>query len=289
VHLLKTCSYSYHCAVAHEMEQSKIFINWTSEDLPKNEAAIWPESPLFCPQVEFRAVTKGKCCSKATRSILHDMRKLTDLFLANKMELGADSIKEEDEGHRSRALQAYNVTSHDIRLRTLSLPSTEHADLSTSNDWVYEACRIAAIIYAEAIVEETPFSKVGDPNYFRGSFNSGLRTTETRSTRRSRTTSLVEKLYEALRRTDLANVWNDMAGVLYWVCAVGAAAARTPSAELQSRDHQSAHPISVRRFLHMNAARTMMILVSGHPTPMIMALRKLLKVQELIGIHDAEF
>jgi hypothetical protein len=280
-------SYSYHCAVVYEMAQSKIFIDWSLEDPPRIDAATWPESPLFCPQDVFVAVTKEKCCSKATRSIISDMRNLTDLFIANKIELGPGSIKEEDEGHRSRALQAYNITSHDIRLRTLSLLSAEQHESLTCNDWVYEACRLAAIIYAEAIVEETPFSKVGDPNYFRGSFNSSLTTTDTRSTRRSRTASLVGKLYEALKSTDLANVWNDMAGVLYWVCAVGAAAARTP--DPRSKDHRSTHPISVRRFLHMNAARTMMILVSGHPIPMIMALKKLLKVQELISIHDAEF
>jgi hypothetical protein len=59
-----------------------------------------------------------------------------------------------------------------------------------------------AIFYAQAIIEQEPFSKTA-------------------------TMALIDKLYEALKNTYLANVWKDMAGVLYWVCAVGAAATRT--------------------------------------------------------------
>lgn len=40
--------------------------------------------------------------------------------------------------------------------------------------------------------------------------------------------------------------------------------------------------------LIMNAMRATVILVSQHPTPLIMAQMKLYKIQELIGTHDAK-
>jgi hypothetical protein len=112
------------------------------------------------------------------------------------------SIKQEDGGRSIRALIEYTDKAREIRARIFALPSADSPNHLVSKDFVYEACRIVAIIYAQATVEQEPFSKTA-------------------------MVPLIDKLHEALKNTDLANVWNDMAGVPYWVCAVGAAAAQT--------------------------------------------------------------
>lgn len=131
------------------------------------------------------------------------MRNSSDLFIANRMVLDSEhSVKQEDGGRGTRAILEYNDEAREIRARSFALPSANSPNLPVSKDFVYESCRIVAIIYAQAIVEQEPFSKTA-------------------------TMALIDKLHEVLKNTYLANVWKDMAGVLYWVCAAGAAATRT--------------------------------------------------------------
>ncbi|EAT91356.2 hypothetical protein SNOG_01707 [Parastagonospora nodorum SN15] len=159
---------------------------------------------------------------------------------------------------------------------------TEVQGHSRSNDWVYEACRIAAVIYTNAIKN---LSKIGD---YDPSISAGCCSSRG-DTAPSPTKSLPEQLFEALQKTDLAGIWQDMAGVLYWVCVVGAAAAHTLAAAAANNaspsmeyNPQQSYPVWVRRNLDMHAFRTMAILVPQHPTPIIIAQKKLYRVQEVI-------
>jgi hypothetical protein len=262
--------------------------------LPQFEIAALPESPLFGTSNDFETVANDPCCSKATRNILVDMRDLSDLFIANRIVLASEhSIKQEDGGRATRAILEYNDKASEIRARVFSLPSASSPNLAISNDFIYEACRIVAIIYAQAIVEQEPFSKVGALHYFPGGVGSRATASGTNATSQSAARPLIDQLHEALKNTDLANVWNDMAGVLYWVCAVGAAAARRPivlesDLQLGRGPIQDLRTVWIRRCLIMNAMRTTVILVSQHPTPLIMAQMKLYKIQELIGTHDTK-
>lgn len=124
---------------------------------------------------------------------------------------------------------------------------------------------------------------MGDPCYARKAFQTSIWYT----TCRLPTETLVGKLYKTLEHTDLDNIWKDMAGVLYWACAVGTAAARTPFVSSKARLNILSHGqqtdlVWVRRCLARHAARTMCILVPQHPTPMLLTHRRLYKVQELI-------
>ncbi|KAF1918044.1 hypothetical protein BDU57DRAFT_528530 [Ampelomyces quisqualis] len=287
-------AYCYNRDICCEVRQQSVFRAWTPAGLPKLEMAALPESPLFGSGNDFETFANDPCCSKATRCILVDMRDLSDLFIANRMVLASEhSIKQEDGGRATRAILEYNDKARGIRARIFSLPSACSPHLAVSNDFVYEACRIVAIIYAQAIVEQVPFSKVGEFYYFPGSFGSGPTASSANATSQLATRPLIDQLHEALKNTDLANVWNDMAGVLYWVCTVGAAAARTPAPletgpQLRSGPVQDLRAVWIRRCLIMNAMRTTVVLVSQHPKPLILAQMKLYKIQELIGTHDTK-
>jgi hypothetical protein len=265
--MLTTYRYCYHSSITRERAVHALVQDWVPPDLSKYDTTSFPESPLFCPGSDFAIVTCDLCCSTATLDILRMMRDLTDLFIRRMGPHVDKHVKKEelDDEHHTHVLNRYGSQSHDIRNHVLTLPSAKDWGHPGSGDWVYEACRIAAVIYAEAIVELQDFSKVGDPCHTREAFWAAIQHT----TCSLHTDTLSRKLFEALEHTDLDNIWGDMAGVLYWVCTVGTTAARKGDSML-------------RRYLGKHAARTMCILVPQHPTPMQLTQRRLHKVQELI-------
>jgi hypothetical protein len=184
----------------------------------------------------------------------------------------------------------YDAEVCEIRERLASLPSAYTPGLPISGDWVYESCRIASIIYASAIILRVPLSVAAEPGRSIILADSPLVQTggSSGNNRASPPPRLDEVLYEALERSNTEYVWGDMSGVLYWVSLVGAAAARTPiSLKMSmepSRPRSEAYSTWVRRCFIMFATRAMIILIFQHPLPIILAQRKMLKVQELLRI-----
>ena len=215
------------------------------------------------------------------------MRDLTDLFLAVHDE--GSSITELQAGeNRSDTLGhvqiEYDMKVAKIRARLATFPSAYTPGAPVAGDWVYEACRIAAIIYASAIIMKVPFSVAAEPGR-------SILLSDTSSIANPITgghllsTRLAEALYEVLERSNMQNIWGDMSGVLYWVCLVGAAAARTPASIKMSQmptSRSEAYAIWVRRCLIMSSTRAMIVLIFKHPLPIIHAQKRMLKVQALI-------
>jgi len=267
-----------------------IFGSWEpAEYVAVNDGHPIPESPIFCPWLDFATIPDDLCCSTATCALLRDMRDLTDLFLSCNAAFGTsratsamhtNCIDSGDTDYKSKAAE--------VQKRLMSLPSAHTPGLATSRDWVYEACRIAALIYTASIVFRLPFSVTADPRrnplVFEAEFCS-----RADAGRSLRTTRLSNALYEALNRTDVNNVWGNMSGVLYWVCAVGAAAARSPATVNMKRHLSSpteANAIWIRRCLALISMRVLALLVFDHAIPILRAQKTLLKVQELIGTYD---
>jgi hypothetical protein len=210
------------------------------------------------------------------------MKELTDNFIA----LNAGVVSANDFGTPA---MDYDSKTLAIRDRLASLPAAHILDLPTTHDWVYETCRIASLIYTTAIIQNVPFSVAADsfqdpailgshPSTMLGGYPAAPR--------------LTEALYEALIRTDVASIWNNMSGVLYWVCAVGAAAARTATTvnmSQMSRYREEAYAVWVRRCLIMTSTRTVIVLIFQHPMPLLMAQKRLLKVQDLISRRPLGF
>lgn len=213
------------------------------------------------------------------------MRDLTDIFVARNTALNtihdAEAI---DIARLSPPNEAYEATVDAIRTRVALLPSAHVPGIAVSADWVYESCRIAAVIYTAAIAMGIRFSVAADPNYVDTEMSSVCWDVDSHLHKRH----LSEVLYETLERSNTSNMWGNLSGVLYWVSAVGAAAARVPRAidmTQRTRFGADAYTVWVRRCLIMISTRTMIVLVFEQPTAIIAAERKLLKVQELIGSH----
>ncbi|KAF2633202.1 hypothetical protein BU25DRAFT_380373 [Macroventuria anomochaeta] len=279
----------YHCDIFCEAEMLAPFREGlpANSDLIDSETAL-PESPLYCPRDAFLTISDDAQCSQSTLELLCDMKELTNIFVAHNIAL--NTIHNTDAADITRLglpNDAYEATIQNIRTRVTLLPSAHTPDVPVSGDWVYEACRIAALIYTTAIAMGIPFSVAADPNYV-NFFETPMSFAIWDSDEQLPKPHLTEALYETLQRANTSNVWKNMSGVLYWVGAVGAAAARIPSTmnmAQQDRPGPEAYSVWVRRCLIMTATRTMIVLVFEHPTAIITAQKTLLKVQELIGSH----
>ena len=252
-------------------------------DLPVvNPAAIdgeIPESPMFCPRTDFTTIASDSHCSASTRDLLRDMRDLTDLFISQ--EAASETVRDNckiDMAYWEQRDAEYRSRVTVIRKRLTRLPSAHVPDLPTSNDWIFEACRITALIYTASIILHLPFSTAADP--CRNPLVAESEAFNCLGSDASHVnTHLSEVLFKALRRTAVADVWEKMSGVLYWVSTVGAAAARSSAGD-------DVDAKWVRRHLVIYSTRTMVKLVFDHAKPIVLSQKKLLKIQQLISRPD---
>ncbi|KAF2464580.1 uncharacterized protein BDR25DRAFT_95732 [Lindgomyces ingoldianus] len=282
----------FHTDIFCEATPHSIFQCWEpTEFAPVEDSAAIPESPLFCPRSEFFTIARSQYCSETTFDLLCDMRDLTDLFVSyhGSLDTALDVESPSDRTCLVPSSSEYDTKVSAICARLAALPSAYTPGIPITNDWVYETCRIASIIYASAILYHIPFSVASEPGRSPLLSNSVSLTNSTAGGHLL-TTRLTDALYETLEKTNLGDVWGGMSGVLYWVTLVGAAAARTPVSVNMTQTPKSrteAYATWVRRCLIMFATRAMIVLVFEHPLPVIMAQRKMLKVQELTGSAGA--
>ncbi|KAF2129053.1 hypothetical protein P153DRAFT_30916 [Dothidotthia symphoricarpi CBS 119687] len=284
-----TAACCYQSDIVCESNPPPPFQTWEPFTLAPIDLTDIPESPLFCQKNDFTTINRAMHCSALTYSLLCDMRNLTDLFISHNTKLNTTRIADPETSKRlDSASFDYNMKVTGILERVALLPSADTPGLPTFNDWIYESCRITALIYTAAIVMCVPFSVAADParNVV---LSSSVIQTDSKARGYVLANRLTETLYEVLTRTDTANLWNNMSGVFYWVSAVGAAAARTPTAIDMTQQPElrgEAYAMWVRRCLIMFSTRTVIVVVFKHPIPLIMAQKRLLKVQELIGSYS---
>jgi hypothetical protein len=232
-------------------------------------------------------VSNDERCSPSTCNLLRDMRDLTDLFISNNASNEVElNLADVSAAYMSSTGLDYNKNVAGIRERLMLLPSADLPGHQGTGDWVYEACRLTAMIYTASIVCSLPFSIAAYSSH-------NLLWAEAESLREPHdrqivlTTHLSELLLQVLERTDLANMWNGMAGVLYWITTVGAAAARTPTIPtiLQRPLYSNPCKPRVRQCLAMYSMRSYVLLGLKHQMPILLSQKRLSRVQELVGTY----
>ena len=179
----------------------------------------------------------------------------------------------------------FNDQVSEIRERVAALPSAYTTGHPLTHDWVYESCRITALIYTASIILRVPFSMAADPvvnaDVFNTSFDHLPEASESQPLQHLSTI-----LCETLGRCGTVHAWGNMAGVYYWICLVGAVAARTRGSTdavmvdwLQGGEDR----LRSRRCFVMNAIQAMMVLILHHDVPVLVAMQTLLTIQEHIA------
>ncbi|KAF7679592.1 hypothetical protein GT037_003340 [Alternaria burnsii] len=282
-----SASCCFQCDLVCEAKPLSTLISWQPLDYAADDDISIPESPLFCPRVDFMTVPNDERCSPSICNLLRDMRDLTDLFISKNAANEVESdLADVSAAYLSSTGPDYSTKVAGIRERLALLPSADLPGHQGTGDWVYEACRLTAMIYTASIVCRLPLSIAAHPSQnLLWAAAESLREPHDRQI--LLTTHLSELLLQALERTDLANVWNGMAGVLYWITTVGAAAARTTVIPTMLQRPLYSKPCKprVRQCLAMYSMRTFVLLGFKHQMPILLSQKRLFRVQELIGTY----
>lgn len=244
--------------IARNQPESAEFTPWSpSETLSENGILISPLSPPITHASQLYRV-----CSVGTAGIIMEIQNFTDIFLARWNHTG--------DGHTISSGQLANcdLQLQSIYSRLLLLPSTE-SDITP--DWIYESCRIAALIYCRSMVHGISLAESAGIVY--------------PATARSDTKSatLLLALHETLERTNKQNCWgHDLAGVFLWVTLIGASASWA-SARLKSID-DSQKAIWAAKCFSLHAVRAALSVSSDNIDSTIHALRVFLQVRHWVAV-----
>lgn len=220
-----------------------------------------PESPLYRPYNSFYVLPASSNCSARTYQLICDMESMTGVFLATYN----PNLPQADHAYptpSTDASQQEALTS--FRDRVSILPSIRDEEAG-QRDWIYECCRLAALIYTDALCRQVPFTSAAErilPDSIP-----------------SRSAYLPSHLYEALQNTNVSDCWGDASGLYYWACLVGASASRHTDAP---EAHDEATRIWVRRCFNIYCARARSVAMFKHPSPVVATLQRFHQVLRVL-------
>lgn len=237
------------------------FVYTTPNPSPMSKSI--PESPLYCPRSDFFSLKRSRRCVGRTYDLLCDMRDLTTAFLEHYkarpavLEGRDDHLGWEAEQQR---LADYETVVSEIHMRLLALPSAEDPGAPMEGDNMYETIRLTALIYSTAIAHHIPL-------------HSAVATVDYISKKTHKKPSVLLRLLAYLGKTDMSDLWGDMAGVFLWVSLIGGAASwQTPEQDLRY--------VWARRCLNFCVVRASVLLGFEHSAAVLTAQRQLLMVMK---------
>lgn len=233
----------------------------------RRQSALLEQPPPISPLYPLHGDVSGiyGSCSDGTYEIIHDMHELTQTFVARWNYVGGVYLPSS-----SAELASYDINMQQIYTRLLLRPSSTE-DLTT--DWVYESCRLAALIYCRSIVQGVPLTDsanvlhAGNP----GANILGI--------------TAIQALHNALNNTDKRNYWGDMSGVFFWVCLVGGAGSWSSTQSVYGERDEGQHPAAwIRKCFALYAVRSSMAHGFEHAGAVVEGQRTMLQVQNLINL-----
>jgi len=233
----------------------------SAELTPRPSAEAWsdtasPVSPLSTPLGDVSRLYRG--CSAGTSEIVNGMQECTHIFLARWNHLHGTQTTSKGR------LENYDLQLQNIYTRLLSLPSTK---VDLAQDWIYESCRLAALIYCRSIVHGTGFADSANTPH-----------ADTCGT-------LLSALHHALGRTDTQNCWGfDLSGVFLWVTLLGAASSWSLEFPWSETILQSLP--WMRKYFALYAIRAAVSVPFEHADTTILALRIMLQVRRCLAIES---
>ncbi|KAF2815827.1 uncharacterized protein BDZ99DRAFT_541746 [Mytilinidion resinicola] len=238
---------------------------------PASRAIPLPESPIYCPTSHLFTNSRSPECSDHTYGILCDMVNLTNLAI---MCTSSNSTP-----FQGSDMASYETSIHQIYTRLLLRPSARDENLETSQDWIYETCRLASLIYCRAIVHCVTISESAKAMH---AHSPGLDANVARElTPTYSAGTVLDALVSAFEMTDTTNCWRTMPGVFLWICLVGGAAAWIPAAHDLPTVNPSAREWQRKAFAS-HATKCSIMIAFQYPNALLQAQRTMLKIQSLV-------
>ncbi|CAI6342430.1 unnamed protein product [Periconia digitata] len=205
-------------------------------------------SPLYAPQGDLTSLYGS--CSSRTYDLISDMHNATRIFIA-RWDCTSDALSSIPQ----HQLMGWDMYMEQTYSKVVNLPSSAGEAIP---DWVYESCRLAALIYCGCMIRGVSLSEASEA------------TDPQQPDSGTSSTTILTALQNALRQTNPGACWGNMGGALLWICLVGGRAA-WPSAAW------------TRKFFALHAVRVSHALCCPDSAAVIETQRTMLKVQALVG------
>jgi hypothetical protein len=221
-------------------------------------------SPLYAPHGDLSCIYGA--CSAAAFEVLSLMHTLTQIYLARRV-YASDLDPAAD-----AQVVSCDAQLQDLYARMLRCPSSEDDIIP---DWMYESCRIAALIYCRSIIHGTRLADSARSIHACNTSHEPISMT------------LLEALHTAVMRTDTSSCWSNMRGVFLWVCLVGGAAS-WPSSRMISIEHEIPSPAHawMRKCFALFSVKAAMSVSFDQAGHAIQALRTMLEVRHWTDLKN---
>ena len=226
--------------------------------LPPTNGTLFPESPIYCGD-GFGTVAKILGRGSDSLRLLELLQKMTFMFQA--------------EGPSKAAALGY------FPRQVLSFKSRTRSSEPSNPGHIYEAIRLTARIYADALVGNIEFSQAISFSTQRD--DSG--------TEHFGSSAAFVEIVHHLTQTDLDRMWGGLSGILFFIVMVAGASAKkaqvkelTEAADLANERQQD----EARRWLAAVAVRCSIVLGFEHGGSLLGTLTNMLCIQEKLSGRD---
>jgi hypothetical protein len=221
-------------------------------------------SPVYAPHGNLSSIYG--VCSPATVEIIRDMYNLTQTYLVR-----WSCASELDPGSNAQVM-ACDAQLRQIYNRLLHFPSAENDHMP---DYIYESCRIAALLYCRSIVEGISLAESARSIHV---VNTG---------QELRSTTLLSALHSAIMRTDIHSCWNNMRGVFMWICFIGGAASWASSRYTTTEQAEnSSTPAWMRKCFALYAVKAAISIPLDQAGAAIQAFQTMLQVRHWMSVNN---
>ncbi|KAK3716369.1 hypothetical protein LTR37_006519 [Vermiconidia calcicola] len=236
---------NYLIGAVREMQPHPDYVSFASKQdtsIPSDTSRL-PESPIYCRPQGFQKIAEVLSSRDETYELLDTLRRLTNRFYLEKV--------------------------------FAALPAWEKDFTDMSERYTYEAIRLAALIYAYALLHKIPFSKAAAEVRNSKSFylpDSGI-------------TPMPILINKALMRTDTSHCWDHLAGVLFWVVLVACAAVNPGPLANEERDGEDE---DARKWLSAIAVRCCIVLSFEHGHAVMETLKRIVAIEAVLGRSSSD-
>lgn len=193
-----------------------VFASKQNTKVPSDTNKRLPESPVYYRPQGFTTLSTVLEPSGSTHTMLDLLRVLTSkCFVETKQDTTRTPSPFRTVRFGSPSDDTETVST--LRHKIFAMEPCHDLEFKDMNArYKYEAIRLAALIYTQALTTKTPFSKAAKQL---------TRPGHAPPTLLDSTTPLPIQIRNALMRTDTSECWDQLAGVLFWICLVAGAAA----------------------------------------------------------------
>ncbi|KAK4553221.1 hypothetical protein LTR86_009751 [Recurvomyces mirabilis] len=245
--------------------------------IPKGPRNL-PESPLYCRQTGYQTLTKVLKPESRIYKLLELCRQLTNAYCAQLHTTSTPPTPDESRKDEIAALTIDIFTSPRASALTFDHPHERHT---------YEAIRLTALIFSQALSNHVPFSTAAHQLQLSGGYTS--LGTGTLSTEAPVVKDCLMHIHirNALIRTDTADCWGHLAGVLFWISLVAGAAANPETGfwtggyrERRVGDGGEEEEEEARKWLAAVVVRCEIVLGFEYGSGVLDTMKRMMRVQE---------